>query len=425
MVPAQAHFTLGNLTGTYRYHANDFDPHVAGPIGYVWPGSGQNAYSGSLNGASSNLSPGYQSPYPGGNPPGAPSNSWYQLEGDTYAPFGAVLTSSTGDLIFAMNATCLPVQWGSPGTTGCTTTSKSEIGPGQPNFANSYGWDTWFIMIPPEFQVPGSANSNACLANQGNSAAANVGQFDSSQIVSTLTNSYDRVFVAKLGPNDRYAPCWTLVAISVDAITTGSGGSVLNNHQYINFTSAGEWYYARINGVTAPSIAGRYFFKMFLYSSSNRYGVGPTLSNAAGLAGENPGVWFPPQNWPVLLVKGEVDPAIITGTLRYAGYNATLYQTPIAEAGKVWAHMTMRIDPYTGQQRPDLPTIDAQAYVNATAHGHYELEGLAPGIYDIYASAAGYPQLLCTSGIEVLKGQSLLFDCFFQPWPVIHVNFFT
>ena len=121
-------------------------------------------------------------------------------------------------------------------------------------------------------------------------------------------------------------------------------------------------------------------------SNNNVYGVGPTLTAAFNNA-ENPDVWVPPQNWPVVLVKGETDPAIITGTLRYAGYNSTLYQLPIAEAGKVWAHMTMRIDPYTGQNRPDLATIDGQAYVNATANGHYELEGLAPGVYDIYAAS--------------------------------------
>ncbi|HXZ90705.1 MAG TPA: hypothetical protein VEG61_06565, partial [Candidatus Dormibacteraeota bacterium] len=69
-VPVQASFTLGDLTGTYPYHANDFDPHVPGVIGYVWPGSGLNAYSGSPNIASTTLSPGYQSPYPRGNPPG-------------------------------------------------------------------------------------------------------------------------------------------------------------------------------------------------------------------------------------------------------------------------------------------------------------------------------------------------------------------
>jgi hypothetical protein len=124
-------------------------------------------------------------------------------------------------------------------------------------------------------------------------------------------------------------------------------------------------------------------------------------------------------------VKGEVDPAILTGTVRYAGYNATLYQQPIQEAGKVWAKMTTRIDPYTGQNRPDLPTIDAVGYFNATALGHFEVEGLAPGVYDLYASAAGYPQTLVRSGFTVLKGQSLHYDVYLQPGPVIHGNVFT
>ena len=316
MVPTQAHFTLGNLSGTNPYDINNFDPHVAGPVGYVWPGSGQCAYQGQPNTVSANCSPGYQSPYPSGNPPGAPSNSWYQLEGDTYAPFGAVLTSSTGDLIFAINATCLPASW----STGCGSTSKTEIqtpacaaGHETGNcLSNSLGWDTISIMIPPEFTVK-----------------------DASQIVSTLTNNYANVYVGRLGPDDRYAPGWTLVLIQADA-TINPG----YNHQFLNFTSASEWYYVRINGVTAPATAGRYFFKMFLYSNNapgaNQYGVGPTQAASGGAGGgENPDVWVPPQNWPVMLVKGETDPAIITGTLRYAGYNSTLYQLPIAEAGMV------------------------------------------------------------------------------------------
>src|SRR5208282_5906878 len=64
--PAQAHFTLGLLTPNYRFHEQDFDPHVSGVIGYVWPGGGLAAYAGVSNGASSVLSPGYQSPYPCG-----------------------------------------------------------------------------------------------------------------------------------------------------------------------------------------------------------------------------------------------------------------------------------------------------------------------------------------------------------------------
>jgi len=161
------------------------------------------------------------------------------------------------------------------------------------------------------------------------------------------------------------------------------------------------------------------------------------INSAMGYIGGNEGVnpfngfgmsstqFIPTQNWPVLLVKGEIDPAILTGTVRYAGYNATLYGQPVQEAGKVWAKMTMRLDPYTGQQRPDLPLVDAVGYFNATAMGHFEVEGLAPGVYDLYASAAGFPQTLAQSGFTVLKGQSLHFDVYLQPGPVIHGNVFT
>lgn len=423
--PVAAHFTLGNLTSMYRYHANDFDPHVAGPVGYVWPGSGQNAYSGLPNSASVNNAPGYQSPYPGSKPGLTPSSSWYQLEGDAYAPFGAVLTGSTGDLIFGLNATCTPGLWNNVNLNiGCATQGgtrssngvvRSEI---QTPLSDDAFWFTWMILIPPEFTVPGALT------------------FDSSQIVSSLTNSYDRVYVAKLSPYDRYAPNWTLVAITVDGITDQNNvGTVYYNHQFIQFTKAGEWYYARINGVTAPPIAGRYFFKMALsnlynfrysyYKDRNIFGVGPTLGGDTSGGDFSPFVWVPPQNWPVILVKGEIDPAIITGTIRYAGYNQSLYSLPLKEAGRVYAKMITRLDPYTGQTRADLPNVDAVAYFNATAQGHYEVEGVAPGVFDLYASAAGYPQTLIASHITVLKGQSLHLDGYLQPGPVIHGNVFT
>ena len=181
-VPVQAHFTLGDLTGTYPYHTNDFDPHVPGVIGYVWPGSGQCAYLGFPNQANDNCAPGYQAPYPNGNPPGAPSNSWYQLQGDTYAPFGAILTGTSGDLIFALNATA----WS---TAAC---QASNGGAGCTRFSGR--WQGVDILIPPGFSVPGSP-----------------------QVVSTITNDYSSIAVARISPNDRYAPGWTLVEVLADA----------------------------------------------------------------------------------------------------------------------------------------------------------------------------------------------------------------
>ena len=402
-VPVKATFTLGDLTGTSPYDVNNFDPHVPGVIGYVWPGAGQCAWDGFPNVASDNCSPGYQSPYPSGNPPGAPSNSWYQLEGDTYAPFGAILTGSTGDLIFALNATKFT-------TAAC---DASNGGGGCVLFQGRWGGVD--ILIPPGFAVPGTP-----------------------QIVSTITNDYSAVAVSRISPNDRYAPGWTLVRIladlGVDSVNPLPPTTTVPyyDHQGIDFSSAGEWYYVRINGVLAPAVAGRYFFKILLESGTasicGEEGTGTGTGYVPSYV--SPGFsgcsqFIPTENWPVLLVKGEVDPAILTGTIRYAGYNSTLYGQPIQEAGKVTATMTTRLDPYTGQQRPDLPTIDAVGYFNATATGHYEVEGMAPGIYDIYASAAGFPQTLCESGITVLKGQSLHFDCYLQPGPVIHGNIFS
>jgi len=351
-------------------------------------------------------------------------------------------------------------------------------------------WQSVSILLPPGFVVP-----------------------DSPQVVTTITNDYSSISVIRIGPYDRYAPGWTLVTINSEAgrdavspcpspftvptdcpgVETGNSGANTPtvtpavgryyDHQGIDFTAAGEWYYIRINGVLAPSIAGRYFFKIFLGAVSLQSTTAAGIIGTPSICGEEgtqlqsvnnplghgalPGPvggfedcsqFIPTENWPVLLVKGEIDPAIVTGTVRYGGYNSTLYGRPIGEAGMVLAQMQVRLDPYTGEQRPDLPTVDARGYFNASAtgsntipptcgptgnpagpvispqdatgtvcgaQGHYEVEGLAPGIYTIYAEAAGFPQQVCANDVTVLKGQSLHFDCYVQPGPVIHGNVFT
>jgi len=126
----------------------------------------------------------------------------------------------------------------------------------------------------------------------------------------------------------------------------------------------------------------------------------------------------------VLLVKGELDPAIITGTIRYGGYNSSLYGNPVELAGMVKAVMKTKLDPYTGATLSG-PLTNAVGYFNETADGHYEVEGVAPGIYDLYAEAAGYPLALIAANVQVLKGQSLHFDGYLNPGPVIHGDVFS
>jgi len=407
LTPVSAHFTLGDYTSTYPYHTCDFDGgntadclssfntqvHVPGVIGYVWPGSGSADYMGTGpasgvpgSGYGNNAAPGYMPPYPatdlaryfsasaGANVP----QNWLQLDGHAYAPFGAILTGTTGDLIFAVNATQL--------------------------IADAH-YTRLYIAIPPEFSLPSGVDN----------------------IVTTITNSYANIInYGKISPYDRWAPGWTLIRIVADNINdhstpgAGAGISFISNacdtHGPNGVSTTGgicdPWYYVRINGVTAPTVAGKYFFK---------------LSFRTGYAAN---YFVPVENWPVLLVKGEIDPAIITGNLKYGGYNASLYGLPVEEAGQVWAHMTTKLDPYTGNKLIDCSTgtimapaagcTDAVGYFNATSHGHYEVEGVAPGTYDVYAEAAGYPQTVIASGVTVLKGQSLHFDGYLQPGAVIH-----
>ena len=313
--------------------------------------------------------------YPGGEPA-----SYYATNNST-----SVLTGSTGDLIFAVTA-----------IGGFTTTGTR-------------GWTGIMIGIPPGFLVP-----------------------DSSQVVASFTNDYAGISVSQVGPEDRYIPGWTLVSVLAENGRDTSGGSVYYDRQTIQFTSAGEWYYIRINGVTAPNVAGDYFFKVLLWGDSGYLG-GPegTASSACALyvkgsacfvlpSPEEPTQFIPTQNWPQMVVEGDIDPALVTGTLRYGGYNTLLVGEPVQEAGMVYAKMQTRIDPATGKPNPQLPTVDGVAYFNATSDGYFEIDGLAAGVYDFYASAAGYPETLIQANVTVLRAQSLHVTGILQPGPVIH-----
>jgi hypothetical protein len=399
LAPVRADFTLGQNQPNYPFTVQNFDPHVPGVIGYVWPGGGENTYDGAPTAVTPLLSPGYVAPYPSNAV--SKSAGWTQnveqLDGDEYAPSGAIIAGSTGDLIFAINATAQ--QW----TVGSTTCRSA------PADVNPCTFNTFYIAIPPEFKVTNTPE----------------------QVVTTITNNYANILSYKANPFDRYVPNYTLIRVIADA-----------QNQIHFYNGQDEWYYVRINGVTAPTVAGKYFFKMYLSDNAAiANGAGGTSNTQSSISSAlpltdpiTPTGFIPTQNWPVLLVKGELDPAIITGTIRYGGYNSSLYGQPIMEAGEVWAQMVTKLDPYTGAQLTG-PLTNAAGYFNGTmgtlaspglgSDGHYEIEGVAPGIYNLYASAAGYPTALIASNVQVLKGQSLHFDGYLNPGPVIHGTVFS
>ena len=361
VAPVWAHTTLGDLTGSSPYRTNDTEQttstpgnHVAGPLGYVWPGSGLNTYSG----VQSNP-PGYQSPFTNEQP--------IQATGSSYSPEGAILTStadhdSVGDLILGLNFS--------------QPAAFANI--------NTFNYSSLTIYVPaPVFDKTGK------LVQDGfePTSAINWDEGDNTNIVTTITNSYGSISVTRADANDPFEPgSWV---IFIQAPPSG-----------ITFTKTfDKWYYIRLNQMKAPFTAGRYFFKMFLNASYPLHS-GPASSTAKAVP-------MPMENWPVLLVKGEVDPAIISGTLRYGDLNSTLYSTPINLPGRIKA-IGVATDPITNQQTGRA--VEADGYFNASADGHYELEGVAPGVYDISASAAGLPDQLIATGVRVARGQSLRLD---------------
>jgi hypothetical protein len=313
------------------------------------------------------------------------------------ASIGAILTRSTPDLIFAINM---------PGT--IFSPAGSQI-----SHEVNENPDTIAIYIPPGFTVP-EYSEQVVL----DPLSLNLIQH-SEPVVLTISNA--RIRVLKPSPSDLYGPEWTVVYVSADTITS-SAVSRTSQNQFINFMSG--CHYVKIKSVTAPPIAGRYFLKIALLNSKASPRIrGECISDSAGNGKQSPR-FIPTENWPVLLVKGEINPAIITGTIRHYNIGTRLHGQPIRKPGRVFARMTMRIDPYTGQTRPDLPLVDTAGYFDATAQGRYEVQGVAPGVYNLYASAAGFPQTLIQHAIKVQMGQLLRFDGYPQPGVVIHGNVF-
>jgi len=202
------------------------------------------------------------------------------------------------------------------------------------------------IYIPPEFEGLTSGNTT--------------------NIWTSVTNDYKFISVSKMPATDAIGPNWWKVTIS-----TPFGSSI----------PAG-WHLVKIFDLKAPSIAGRYFFKIFTRL------LGSLFETSIGSP-----------NFPTLVAKDELNPAYISGRVLYGGneYYGYYYGLPVNVPGKVVA------EGVTPQGR----IVRAQAYFNASANGYYTIYGLALGTYNLTASAAGFPPVKMSRPVSVLAGQSL------------------
>ncbi|MEM3522067.1 MAG: hypothetical protein QW589_05730 [Candidatus Bathyarchaeia archaeon] len=194
-------------------------------------------------------------------------------------------------------------------------------------------------------------------------------EMSTSYVWTSITNDYRYISLTRVSDRDPIAPNWYRINVS--------NGSLINPGSH----------YIRVFNVTAPSIAGLYFFKVFI-----------------------DGVSIGAKNFPTLIVSADINPAYITGKILDGSKNATLYGKPIqlygSNGGKVVA------EGITQEGR----IVIAQAFFNTSAS--YTIHGLAPGIYNLTASAAGYSPTT-KIGVKVCAGQSLFVDLYVNPAPKI------
>jgi len=192
------------------------------------------------------------------------------------------------------------------------------------------------IYIPPEF---------------------NFLQPDTTSIWTSITNDYGHISIMKLSSRDTIGPSWWKARITSSTIPSGS-------------------HSVRMFNLKAPDVCGRYFLKIFIDGKS----IGS-------------------ENFPTIVVEGDLDPAYISGHVLYGGglEYGYRYGLPVNVSGMVVAEGTTALG----------RTVKAQAYFNASANGAYTLYGLAAGTYELTASAAGFPPVTLNQMVTVMAGQSL------------------
>ncbi|KON28343.1 hypothetical protein AC481_01800, partial [miscellaneous Crenarchaeota group archaeon SMTZ-80] len=264
-----------------------------------------------------------------------------------YSPNGSIMVDTTGDLQFYINVSHYsggvgagnPIDWsadqdnGGPISIMCDENSifrvESDQGyaPVKPHFI--------YIAIPPDFTPPVDWMENE--GQDGRTQNAGLGR--ASNVATTITNDYRWIQTGKFRGDHPYAPGWWFVRISAPNVDypdplpeawfgdlSAAPGDYHTSSMFLYPPGTDPWldrqvktgpyagcYKIWVKDFTAPSCAGKYHFKVFYTDPvAMRSYTRDQIENY---------VSFPPQNYPVVLVKGEVDPGYITGTVRYGGHS--------------------------------------------------------------------------------------------------------
>jgi hypothetical protein len=223
------------------------------------------------------------------------------------------------------------------------------------------------IYIPPEFIINNRVES----------------------IWTSFTNDYSpsSIYLTSAFSNDPIAPNWTILTINNLNITKTTED--VKKRVFIE----NKTQYIRIFNVTSPSIAGRYFFKVFININYQAYSIGAN-------------------NFPTIVVKGDLNPAYVSGiVVNGEPTPPALYGMPIDDT--VYPDGTVLLPTgYGGRVYAEGLTneggeVYGQAFFNSSSGGRFTLYGLAPATYNLTVDVAGYTPRKFLDIVTVLEGQSV------------------
>jgi len=241
------------------------------------------------------------------------------------------------------------------------------------------------IFLPPAFDW---------LAPDGTTCADNnCRRFN---VWTDLTNDYGYIWVRSMPGGNAFAPGWWRVRIGAYRWPADDDGE-----WYIGTTWDPGTYHVRLMNMKAPTQAGVYHFKIRM--------------------GTYPPSWFDPRDFPIMIVKSELNPAVVDGEIGLCA-DPTCTYVDTDRYGKVWLEGTTPEGRAVSAIYYFAPEDVGSAGAPSWAY-HYWFFGVAPGTYTLYGSAGGaapgsasgvfdgpgYPK---TEGprFDVLAGQSKHFS---------------
>ena len=216
-----------------------------------------------------------------------------------------------------------------------------------------------------------------------------------------ITNDYGFIGVSHRGPFDGVAPNWYRITIGRHDATFGGGFDTTASPMYTTLVIEPGVYHVRLLGLTAPNTVGVYHFK---------------IATDAG--------FIPVADWPIAIVKGELNAAYVTGLVEAAGDMSGLSGMVTATGTTADGRSITGVDMLSPED--ECPLLADQCGGDHAGYYRYYIFGLPAGAYTVNATMSGNTADT-SSRFTVAAGQSYHLTSNLGPsaGPLVSVHVFS